>query len=419
MSDPSSHSAAAADSPAVFDAVVVGAGPSGLVTALALAYVARGTGAKIGLVGPAPDETAAAGDTRTAALMDSSIALLKQLGIWPGLAPVSAPLEGIRIVDSASPFFAAPDVVFRASELGLPAFGYNIPNPVLVRALYEQARQAMPVAAGSVSHIDIAEDHARLVCTDGREIMTKLVVGADGRNSVCRKAAEIPVQEWRYPQKAIATRFRHSLPHEQISTEFHRPSGPLTTVPLPDANESSLIWVVEEDEAERLVTLSRADFAAELESHLGALTGPISDVGEIRAFPVAGMTARTLTGPRTALVGEAAHILPPIGAQGLNLGFRDAGWLAERLRPVFEGSGDAGARPVLLAYGDSRQMDVMSRTIGVDLLNRSLITRFPPAQAARGAILRGLKSLPMLRRFAMRAGIAPPTPLPPLMQSQA
>ncbi|MFD0987395.1 FAD-dependent monooxygenase [Methyloligella solikamskensis] len=404
---------------APFDAVVVGAGPSGLVTALALTHVARGTEARICLVGPAPEAPSVSRDTRTAALMDSSIALLKQLGVWDGLAPESAPLEGIRIVDSASPILPAPDVIFRASELGLPAFGYNIPNPVLVQALYDRAVQEMPVVSSPVSEIAIEDECARLTCADGRQIVTKLVVGADGRNSVCRKAAHIATQEWHYPQKAIATRFRHTLPHEQISTEFHRPSGPLTTVPLPDPYASSLIWVVDETEADRLTSLSRLAFAGELESHLGALTGPISDVGEIVAFPVAGMSAKTLMGPRTALVGEAAHILPPIGAQGLNLGFRDAGWLAERLRPIFEGAHDAGAKPVLLAYADSRQMDIMSRTIGVDLLNRSLITRFPPAQAARGAILRGLKSLPMLRRFAMRAGIAPPTPLPPLMQASA
>ncbi|XSG82605.1 MAG: FAD-dependent monooxygenase [Methyloligella sp. ZOD6] len=406
-------------SEAPYDAVIVGAGPAGLVTALALAHVARGTRAKLCLIGPPPDASAASRDTRTAALMDSSIALLKQLGVWEPLAPESAPLEGIRIVDSASPVFAAPDVIFRASELGLPAFGYNIPNPVLVRVLYERVVQEMPVVASTVAGIEIEQDEARLVCANGQEIVTKLVVGADGRNSLCRLSAGIDTQEWRYPQKAIATRFRHTVPHDRISTEFHRPSGPLTTVPLPDPNASSLIWVVDEDEADQLMALSKEAFVAELESHLGAITGPIVDLGGMGAFPVAGMSAKTLTGPRTALVGEAAHILPPIGAQGLNLGFRDAGWLAERLRPVFQSGGDPGLRAVLLAYADSRHMDVMSRTVGVDLLNRSLITRFPPAQAARGAILRGLKSLPMLRRFAMRAGIAPPTSLPPLMQASS
>ena len=418
MSDQSTtadHSA----SNAAYDAVVVGAGPSGLVTALALAEVARGTNARLCLIGPPPDESMASRDTRTAALMDSSIALLKHLRVWDRLATVSAPLEGIRIVDSASPIFPAPDVVFRASELELPAFGYNIPNPVLVQALHAAVADAMPTVASNVADISIEEGHARLLCSNGREITTRLVVGADGRNSVCRKAAGIATQEWRYPQKAIATRFRHAMPHDWISTEFHRPSGPLTTVPLPDPNASSLIWVADEGEADRLMGLSRIEFMAELESHLGALTGSISDLGEMAAFPVAGMSAKSLMGPRTALVGEAAHILPPIGAQGLNLGFRDAGWLAEHLRPVFEMGGDAGARPVMLAYADSRKVDVMSRTIGVDLLNRSLITRFPPAQAARGAILRGLKSLPLLRRFAMRAGIAPPTSLPPLMQNPA
>ncbi|MEG6509489.1 FAD-dependent monooxygenase [Methyloligella sp. 2.7D] len=404
-----------------YDAAIIGAGPSGLAAALALAHIAEGTGRRFCLIGPPPlPGSAQARDTRTAALMDSSIALLRQLGVWEMLAAHAAPLKAIRIVDGATAEGHTPEILFKASEIGLGAFGYNIPNAILVQALYERLQgrmqgrmEVIPVPAEAVR---LSESEAEIRLNDGRTLRAQLVVGADGRRSVSRSAAGIPVQEWRYPQAAIAASFAHERPHENVSTEFHRRQGPLTTVPLPDQQRSSLVWVTDEAETEELMGLDDVGFAARLQSHLSNITGAIGAIGARASFPVAGLTAKELIGERTALVGEAAHILPPIGAQGLNLGFRDAAWLAEQLKSAVAEGSDLGARGPLLRYADSRKIDVMTRTAGVDLLNRSLLTEFPPAQLARGAVLLGLKAFPALRRLAMRAGISPPPPLPPLMR---
>jgi 2-octaprenyl-6-methoxyphenol hydroxylase len=160
-------------------------------------------------------------------------------------------------------------------------------------------------------------------------------------------------------------------------------------------------------------------FEEELGARLGGLLGSISSLGPRVEFPVAGLSADTLAANRTALVGEAAHILPPIGAQGLNLGFRDAAALADCVAAALRRNGDPGADDVLASYRRTRQLDIMSRTLGVDLLSRSLLSPFLPVQAARGLISHGLKALSPLRRMVMRLGLTPPSELPTLMRPGA
>ncbi len=393
---------------------VVGAGPAGLAAALALAQV----GADVVLIGPAPAKAGGGRrDTRTAALLSSSVDLLKALDVWETVAPHAAPLKTVRIVDASRSLLRAPEIAFEAAELGLDAFGYNIPNTVLVDALYARAREALDtIVSASVTGITLDDGGVRVACDDGTDVAARLVAAADGRRSVCREAAGITTRAWAYEQSAIATSFGHTLPHDGISTELHREGGSVTTVPLPDPNASSLIWVGSRAETARLLQLDDAAFVAALAERLGGVLGTLSDAGPRAAFPVEGLSADTLGARRTALVGEAAHILPPIGAQGLNLGLRDAAALADCVAEALGRGADPGSGDVLRAYAGARRLDVLSRTVGIDFLNRSLLTGFAPLQAARGAMLHGLAALPFLRRAVMRVGLEPPTALPSLMR---
>jgi 2-octaprenyl-6-methoxyphenol hydroxylase len=396
------------------DVAVVGAGPAGIAAALALAHV----GAKVALVGPAPVKfEGARPETRTAALLTSSVDFLKRLEVWDALIPHAAPLKVIRIVDASRSLLRSPDITFRASELGLEAFGYNVANTVLVDRLYARARKVLPsVLSTTVKEITLSQREARLELGDDTCLSTQLVAGADGRKSVCRAAAGIEVDTKLYDQGAIATSFRHSLPHDGTSTELHRELGSVTSVPTPDAFTSSLIWVASTTEIEELMASDDSGFAAVLQSRLGDVLGIVSDVGPRAQFPVGGLSAKQLAHNRTALVGEAAHIMPPIGAQGLNLGLRDAAALADCVAGALRRGQDPGSQVVLSSYARARKLDILSRTVGVDLLNRSLLTSLPPIQAARGLVLAGLNALPPLRRMVMRAGLAPPAALPSLMR---
>ena len=398
----------------LFDAVVVGAGPAGIATALALAHV----GAKVALAGPPPPMVATARpETRTAALLTSSVDFLKRLGIWEPLLPHAAPLTAIRIVDSSRSLLRSPEIMFEARELGLEAFGYNIANSALSEVLYARAQDAVAhLAPQAIERVTTGTSEAVLTLAEGTHLVTRLVAGADGRNSPCRKAANIETRIQHYDQSAIASSFRHTISHGGVSTELHREGGSVTCVPTPDPLTSSLVLVGSTAEVDALMTMDERDFAAHLQERFGETLGVLSDVGPRAAFPVAGLTAKRLASNRTALIGEAAHVMAPIGAQGLNLGLRDAAALADCVTDALVQGRDPGEPYILAQYEQARQLDVLSRTIGIDLLDRSLLTNVLPIQLARGAVIAGLNRLAPLKRLVMQAGLAPPVSLPRLMR---
>ncbi|MGE0697652.1 MAG: FAD-dependent monooxygenase [Hyphomicrobiaceae bacterium] len=395
------------------EVAVVGTGLAGLAAALALAAM----GVRVALCGPRLDGPAMARDTRSTALFGPSLTLLDRIGVLDGIAREAVPLVGLRIIDATGRLLSAPEVLFEAHEVGRDAFGSNIENVALMRALTECADRAHGLrwAGSTVSQIAVCDRDVRLTLDDGREVACRLVVGADGAGSPSRRAAGIGTTGWSYPQVAIASRFAHERPHRGISTELHRRSGPLTTVPLP-GSQSSLVWVETPVEAQRLMGLDASAFAHELEQCLGGVLGAVSDVGPRAAFPLTGVVADRLGARRVALVGEAGHRQPPIGAQGLNLGLRDVAWLADLVAGALARGHDPGGEDLLAAYDRCRRGDVASRLGVVDALNRSLFAGLMPLDLLRGAGLAALQAVGPLRRLFMREGMAPAGPLPALMR---
>lgn len=401
----------------VYDAAVVGAGPAGLAAAIALASVGCRTIVAGAPYNCDPDRP----DTRTTALLRASVQLLDNTGAWERCREQAAPMRTIRIIDNTGRLLRAPEVTFDCAEIGGEPFGFNIPNTALVAALRARAGEIPHltlVETAGVTSIENRDNRGRLLLAEGEEITARLVVGADGRQSSCREAAGIGVNRWAYEQKALAFNFSHSEPHHDASTEFHRLAGPFTTVPL-RGDQSSLVWVETPAEADRLLSLSSEAIARLIENRLQGLLGTIADVGPRAAFPLTGLSVNRYAARRIALVGEAAHVIPPIGAQGLNLGFRDAAALAECAGAALDQDGDPGSDASLRTYDLARRGDVMSRTFAVDLLNRSLMTGFLPLQAARGLGLHLLSRFSPLRRLFMREGLAPQRGLPKLMQPPA
>jgi 2-octaprenyl-6-methoxyphenol hydroxylase len=395
--------------------LVIGAGPVGLAAALAL--VQRGV--DVAIAAPKPTAASLAADTRTFAALGGSVDLLKVLGVWSAIRPHIAPLKGIRLIDARGGVFRAPEVLFEAHEAGLDSFGYNIPQAALGAALSAKAATTDGLRwhdTKAVTALTETGDGVAATLADGSTISARLVVAADGRNSVGRAAANIATTAWSYPQTAVACVFEHRRPHQDVSTEFHGPHGPLTTVPMPDGPNgprSSLVWVDAPERAEALAAMSAEAFRMALSEGLQGLLGSIGDIHRRAAFPLTGLEAATMAQGRIALVGEAGHVLPPIGAQGLNLGLRDAATLADC---VEAGAKDPGAPNVITTYARRRASDVWTRTRAIDLLNRSLLSSIVPLDALRGVALHALAASSTLRRAAMRQGLEPIGARPSLMQ---
>jgi 2-octaprenyl-6-methoxyphenol hydroxylase len=334
-----------------------------------------------------------------------AIEYLDSLGIWETIRPDTAALASMRIVDGTRRLIRSPAVTFRASEIGTEAFGYNIPNLVLNRALHE-AVTAHPRIARNFSNATAYQHNADSISvtfSDGQVVTTPLVVAADGRNSLARDAAGIKTRRWHYPQTAVVCSFSHKVPHQNISTEFHTEDGPFTQVPLP-GNRSSLVWVANPLRAKNLMALDTEQLAREIETKMQSMLGEITVDTKQQAWPLSGLVPLKFAAKRTILIGEAAHVFPPIGAQGLNLGTRDVETLITALSKDKQ---DAGSDRVIRAYDSGRRPDILARTGSVDVLNRTLLSDFLPAQIIRGTGLEILRVVPPLRAFFMREGLRP------------
>jgi 2-octaprenyl-6-methoxyphenol hydroxylase len=323
----------------------------------------------------------------------------------------------MRIVDDTARLLRAPEVCFAASEIGLDSFGHNIENRFLLAALSTRARglAALTRIEDEAVRVDITGQGVTVHLKNGSAVTARLAIGADGRRSLCRAAAGIDTRRRGYAQTALTCNLRHSRPHHDTSTEFHTESGPFTLVPLP-GSRSSLVCVIEPADVARLAALADADLAREIERRSHAVLGKIEIEPGRGVFPLALETAARTAARRVVLIGEAAHVIPPIGAQGLNLGLRDAATIAELVVAAHRDGGDVGE--LTDRYDRLRRADVTSRTLAVDVLNRSLLSDFLPLQGARGLGLFLLERVGPLRRAVMREGVAPAASQPRLMRGE-
>ena len=376
---------------------VAGGGPAGLIAALAIAQ----TGAELTLIAPKP-----LSDPRTTALLGTSVDILQNIGVWGAIAGKTAPLRKLRLVDGTRRLIRTPEVLFDSAELDLEAFGYNIENENLLSALRNAlgTHPNVRVIEAAVEKVELRDENAILTLGSGETISVKLVVAADGRHSICRHAAGIRTSKRPLAQSAVALNLSHTRPHREISVEFHTEGGPFTLVPLPGMR-SSLVWVCPPEDAERIRAASDEVLSREIEQKSHSILGEIRAQQPRGIFPLGVELAESFAARRVVLVGESGHVLPPIGAQGLNLGIRDAAEIAQLIGNARTAGEDCGGDLLLKTYDTARGGDVRSRALAVEMLGRSLLTGFLPVHLARGLGLELAARVPILRKGLMRTGL--------------
>ncbi|MBY6136492.1 UbiH/UbiF family hydroxylase [Nocardioides marinus] len=390
------------------DILISGGGIAGLTAAAAFAA----SGFSVICADPAPPVTerdADGSDLRTTAFLQPAQTLLDRCGVWPRLADHAAPLQVMRIVDAggARP---EPRVVkdFNAADISGQPFGWNLPNWLLRRELIARLAE-LPNAdlrfGTGTTGLFTRTEAAHVSLSDGSQIQARLVVACDGRNSPMRRAAGIPVKTTRYGQKALAFAVTHPSPHDNVSTEIHRSGGPFTLVPLPDYQgrpSSAVVWMERGPRAQQLLDLDTEAFEAAMTERSCGLYGDLKLASRRTIWPIISQSAQRLNGERLALMAEAAHVVPPIGAQGLNMSLGDLRCLLELAAARPEGLGDA---EMLAAYHKARHGEILLRVTGIDLLNRTSMLAPRPLRDLRALGLNALYSLAPVRKTLMQMGL--------------
>ena len=390
------------------DIVISGGGIAGLTAAATFGAA----GFDVICVDPAPPVTerdVAGSDLRTTAILQPARALLDQAGIWDRLAPHAAPLQVMRIVDAGGET-AEPRITreFNAADISDQPFGWNLPNWLLRRELVARLKEIATLdfrPGTGTTTLFTRQSEARVGLSDGSRLRTKLVIAADGRHSPMREAAGIATQTRRYGQKALAFAVTHPIPHENVSTEIHRTGGPFTLVPLPDHEgrpSSAVVWMEAGQTALALQKLDVPAFEEAMSERACHLFGPLTLASRRTVWPIISQEVERLSGERVALMAEAAHVVPPIGAQGLNMSLADLRCLLDLSQARPDGLGDA---QMLDAYHTARIRDVRLRVRGTDILNRASMVSAQPLRDARALGLDALYALAPVRRTLMQMGL--------------
>ena len=390
------------------DIVISGGGVAGLTAAAAFGSA----GFKVICVDPEPPvitATAPGADLRSTAFLQPAIAVLQAAGLWEKLAPYAAPLQIMRIIDAGGATNEPRRIKdFDAKDVYDQPFGYNLPNWLLRREMVARLTELPSVdfrPGVATKSVLTRQSEARVTLTDGTAISAKLLIGADGRNSFVRQSLNIGVRTWRYGQKALTFAVTHPIPHDNVSTEIHRTGGPFTLVPLPDRGgmpASAVVWMTDGAEVQRLAALDAPDFETAINARSCHILGPLTLASPRMVWPIISQMADHLTGERTALMAEAAHVMPPIGAQGLNMSLTD---IATLLDLAIATPGTLGDVTMLDAYQSARHRDIQTRVIGIDALNRASMLAAPALRDLRGAALNALYAVTPLRKTLMRKGL--------------
>ncbi|MDG2294132.1 MAG: FAD-dependent monooxygenase [Paracoccaceae bacterium] len=399
------------------DIAIVGGGLNGAIMSLALAEA----GFTVTLIDPQTLKSKQNPhfDGRSYSLAIASVRLMQALGLWEELAPNAQPILEIKVADgraysNPSPYF----LHFDHHEIEEGPMGHMVEDRHLRPLLQKRLQSVSQInyrAGLSVSEMTITDTHAELRLNTEETLTTRLVIGADGRQSQTAERAGIKRTGWRYGQTALVCALSHNIPHQGVACQYFMPPGPLAILPL-TGNRSSIVWTESDANAATIMAMDDTDYMAVLQPRIGDYLGKVELVGARYSYPLNLTIAQNYVMPRLALVGDAAHGVHPIAGQGLNLGLRDIAALSEVLSDARLRGEDFSSLAVLLRYQEWRRFDTTALAVATDAVNKLFSNDNSFLRTLRDLGMGAINSLPALRRSFIREAAGLTGDLPRLMQ---
>lgn len=382
-----------------YDIVIAGGGMIG--TSLAIALAPLGLSVAVVEAVPRRQDAQPSFDDRSTALARSTQRMFEAMGLWAEISETTTPISRIHVSDQGRFGFSHID----AAGQGVEALGHVVINRVLGRVL--QARLATlanvdVICPGRIVDVDLAPERARVeievAADDSWACECRLLVAADGASSAVRDMLGITAERTPYGQHAVIGNVLPELPHKQQAFERFTEHGPLALLPLAD-DRVAFVWTVAETDAARVLALDDDEFIGELQREFGYRLGRFSRVGKRAAYPLVLSRALRLTATRSVLVGNAAHGLHPVSAQGFNLGMRDVAALCDCIADARDDAGhaDPGDGELLVRYADWRRSDQRKLVRFTDSLVRLFGSDRAPLRVLRNIGMLGFDLLPGLR----------------------
>ena len=389
------------------DVFISGAGLAGSIAALSYSKAGR----NVVVADPYIYGNNAQVDYRTTAYLQPSKLFLEKLGIWEAIEDSAMPLEIMKIMDSSN--IKNGDKIrsqkeFKSAEISDLPFGWNVKNSLMraaLKRLIDQQSNCKLITNSSVVDMVCRDSLAYLKLSSGNTVKAKLVIAADGRNSILREKAGISTKTHRFGQKALAFAVTHSIPHKNISTEIHNSGGPFTLVPLPDYNgkpSSAIVWMENGEKATNLMEMKTKNFEHEMTIRSCNILGPLKLASKRSLWPIISQVADRLYSKRLALIGETAHVVPPIGAQGVNMSLADIKCLNDLDQKYPD---QLGSMNTLKEYQKNRIFDIRQRVVGVSALNQISISNNKVIQNIRAFGLENFFQVPAIKHTAMKLGM--------------
>tara|TARA_B100001059_G_scaffold123831_1_gene123800 strand:- start:1330 stop:2544 length:1215 start_codon:yes stop_codon:yes gene_type:complete len=399
------------------DIAIVGGGLNGAIMSLALAEA----GFTVTLIDPQTLKSKQNPhfDGRSYSLAIASVRLMQALGLWEELAPNAQPILEIKVADgraysNPSPYF----LHFDHHEIEEGPMGHMVEDRHLRPLLQKRLQSVSQInyrAGLSVSEMTITDTHAELRLNTEETLTTRLVIGADGRQSQTAERAGIKRTGWRYGQTALVCALSHNIPHQGVACQYFMPPGPLAILPL-TGNRSSIVWTESDANAATIMAMDDTDYMAVLQPRIGDYLGKVELAGARYSYPLNLTIAQNYVMPRLALVGDAAHGVHPIAGQGLNLGLRDIAALSEVLSDARLRGEDFSSLAVLLRYQEWRRFDTTALAVATDAVNKLFSNDNSFLRTLRDLGMGAINSLPALRRSFIREAAGLTGDLPRLMQ---